>query len=304
MTRRNNDILWKVVLEEIFEDLLTFLFPMAEEHFDLKKGFEFLDKELIALYPEPDKKAEVRFVDKLVKVTSSSGDEEWVLVHVEVQNQQDPTFPDRMFRYFTHIFLHYDKPLTAIALFTGKKGPHLAPYYHYQFVGTSLIYQYNALYLSNYTDEELAESDNPFAVALRVAKQGLLEGKTSDEELLQFKLALTASLFKKGFSRKKIKALLMFLHQYLHFDNSNRDLSFLKEINHSIIKNNTTMNIDEVIEQLNLEKGKEVKEYQVIESLLHNTDFSTGRIATLVDAPETLVLKIKARLVSESNTPS
>ena len=51
MERRNNDILWKVMLEEVFDDLLTFLFPKANQVFDLERGFEFLDKELVEMYP-------------------------------------------------------------------------------------------------------------------------------------------------------------------------------------------------------------------------------------------------------------
>ena len=32
------------MLEEIFDDLLRFVFPDADRIFDLAKGFEFLDK--------------------------------------------------------------------------------------------------------------------------------------------------------------------------------------------------------------------------------------------------------------------
>jgi hypothetical protein len=72
------------MLEEIFDDLLTFLFPKASQVFDLERGFEFLDKELAEMYPEPDKVKETRFVDKLVKVYNRDGTDEWILVHVEV----------------------------------------------------------------------------------------------------------------------------------------------------------------------------------------------------------------------------
>ena len=65
--RRKNDILWKVVME---------------------RGFEFLDKELAELRPEPEKDSDTRFVDKLVKVYHRNGEEEWVLLHVEIQGGQ------------------------------------------------------------------------------------------------------------------------------------------------------------------------------------------------------------------------
>lgn len=69
------------MLEEVFDDLLRFVFPNAGQELDLKRRFEFLDKELDAINPEPDKKAETRFVDKLVKVYRRDGGERWLLVH-------------------------------------------------------------------------------------------------------------------------------------------------------------------------------------------------------------------------------
>jgi hypothetical protein len=36
------------------------------------------------MHPEPEKKSDTKFVDKLVKVYQADGTEEWVLVHIEV----------------------------------------------------------------------------------------------------------------------------------------------------------------------------------------------------------------------------
>jgi hypothetical protein len=100
--KRDNDILWKSLLEVVFDDLLRFLFPRVEEVFDFKRGFEFLDKELAQMYPEPGKEPSTRFVDKLVKVFRKDGKEEWLLVHIEVQGPTSSRAPfaERMFRYF------------------------------------------------------------------------------------------------------------------------------------------------------------------------------------------------------------
>ncbi len=60
-------MLWKVVMEEVFDDLLRFIFPDADQVYHMERGFEFLDKELAEMYPEPDKKAPSLFADKLEK---------------------------------------------------------------------------------------------------------------------------------------------------------------------------------------------------------------------------------------------
>ncbi len=48
---------------------------MAGELFNLGKGFEYLDKELDQLFPPDHDRHEPRYVDKLVKVFTSKGDE-------------------------------------------------------------------------------------------------------------------------------------------------------------------------------------------------------------------------------------
>ncbi|HVW59697.1 MAG TPA: hypothetical protein VHC48_06675, partial [Puia sp.] len=102
MKRRKSDILWKVVLEEVFDDLLRFIFPDADQVYDMERGFEFLEKELAEMYPEPDKGSDTRFADKLVKVFHRDGEEEWVLMHIEIQGDtySRQEFSERMFRYF------------------------------------------------------------------------------------------------------------------------------------------------------------------------------------------------------------
>ena len=124
MKQRKSDILWKVVIEEVFDDMLRFIFPYADEVFDMERGFEFLEKELAEMYPEPDKAADTRFADKLVKVFHRDGEEEWVLMHVEIQGDTSRRreFSERMFRYFYRILDRYRKPVSAIAVFTGAIG--------------------------------------------------------------------------------------------------------------------------------------------------------------------------------------
>jgi len=42
--RRKNDLLWKGMLEEIFDDLLRFIFPEVDQVYNMERGFEYLDK--------------------------------------------------------------------------------------------------------------------------------------------------------------------------------------------------------------------------------------------------------------------
>jgi len=114
---KQDDLLWKALLEDVFDDALMFIFKEKAEIFDFEKGFEFLDKELDQLFPEEPNNT--RFVDKLVKVFTKNGEEKWVLVHIEVQGYNDPEFARRMFTYFYRILDKYNRFVTSIAIFTG-----------------------------------------------------------------------------------------------------------------------------------------------------------------------------------------
>lgn len=79
------DVLWKGMFEEVGDDLLRFVFPDADRDLDLKRGIEFLDKEVEEMYPEPEKEGNTRIADKIFKVYLKDGSERWMLVHLEVQ---------------------------------------------------------------------------------------------------------------------------------------------------------------------------------------------------------------------------
>ena len=98
MKQRKSDILWKVIIEEVFPDLLRFIYSDANDEYNMERGFEFLDKELAELNPQPDEEKDSRFADKLVKVYHRNGVEEWVLLHVEVQGdtQDRDAFAERI----------------------------------------------------------------------------------------------------------------------------------------------------------------------------------------------------------------
>ena len=114
---KHNDLLWKAALEDLFDDFLRFFYPGADQLFDLEKDFEYLDKELEQLFPPDQDKYAPRYVDKLVKVFTKQGTEEWILIHVEVQSYKDHDFAKRMFQYYYRILDQYDKPITAFAIF-------------------------------------------------------------------------------------------------------------------------------------------------------------------------------------------
>lgn len=305
--RHNKDILWKGLLEWVFDDLLRFIFPNADEVFDMEKGFSFLDKELAEMYPEPEKESDVRVVDKLVKVFRKDGEEEWVLVHLEVQAKTDakdrPLFPERMFRYFIRCFDRYRRPVTAIAIFTGPDARRMPGSYYYSFMNTRVAYQYNIVCILDYRDKELEKSKNPFAWVVLAAKKSLMKGKDLDKKLLAGKLFIFRKLYADGvFEKPKLQAILTFLDNYLRFENPENNRIFNSEIDQITGKTNTMDIFEQVAEwrrldgiEEGIEKGKE----NSVRLFLANTEFSPEKIASLVEVPLALVEKIMQEMRSK-----
>jgi hypothetical protein len=57
MFRGKNDMLLKSAFEEAFPDFLRFRIVDADKIFDMQRGFEFMDKELLEIMPEITNKA-------------------------------------------------------------------------------------------------------------------------------------------------------------------------------------------------------------------------------------------------------
>jgi len=300
MPRRKNDILWKGMLEEVFDDLLRFVFPDADRIFDMSRGFEFLEKELGEMYPEPEKQPDTKFVDKLVKVFQKDGIEQWILCHVEVQGKNDKEFAKRMFKYYARIFDRFDRPMTAIAIFTGRDGKKLPEIYVHKYMGTELTYKYNTLCILDYDDRHLVASRNPFALVMLAAKKALLKGKNLDEVLLEEKLAIAKLLIKRGYSAEKTTAILSFLHNYVRFAKPGTNRIFEHEIDRLTDKTNI-MGIIEQVKQMRIAEAKEEgrKEARakmataVVRNLIAETNFSDRKIADIAGVSEAFVKRIR-----------
>ncbi|HEY4110218.1 hypothetical protein [Puia sp.] len=292
MKQRKSDSLWKVVMEDVFPDLLRFIFPDADEVYNMERGFEFLDKELAELHPHPDEEKDSRFADKLVKVYHRDATEEWVLLHIEVQGDSDgrEAFAERMFTYFYRIRDRYHKPVSAIAIFTGRDGKKMPKLYSYEYRHTRLIYEYSAISILDYSDEELAASNNPFAQIIAAAKLRLMEGKVLETELMSTKLLLAKKLQSKGFEAKKIRAVFNFLRNYVLFDSAEMNCKFdslSKQTNKTPI-----MNTDEWLKM----EGREEATESIVENLLKGTDFTIEKIASLTNATVEFVNEISDNL--------
>jgi hypothetical protein len=134
------DEAWKNVIEKLFPHLLNFFIPDLYSDADLSKGFVFLDKELEKLLKKSKKGA--KYVDKLAKVSLKNGNNQWILIHIEVQGYDDSEFPERKFRYFYCIFDRYDEKIVSLALITGTDKSLSKGRFEFKAYGSGVDFQY------------------------------------------------------------------------------------------------------------------------------------------------------------------
>ncbi len=189
---------------------------------------EFLDKEL----EEVTKDAEIgrRFADKLVKLYLKNGEEEWLLVHVEVQSQEESDFAARIYTYNYRIYDRYKKTVVSLAVL-GDSNPNWKPsQFGYSLFGCTLNFQFPVAKLVDYQQRlsELEKDNNPFATVVMAHLAALNTTSDRNERKVQ-KLALVRRLYEQGLQEQDVINLFAFIDWMMTLP-PNLEAEFNKEV--------------------------------------------------------------------------
>ena len=253
-----------------------------------------MDKELEQLFPSEQVK-DPKFVDKLVKVYSKTGDERWILVHIEVQGYEDKKFGERMFTYFYRILDRYEKRITSIALFTDADKDFNPSVYEYEYLGTKLTFQFNSYKIIDQDEALLFEDDNPFAVVILTAILALKKKKLNDESLYNLKFSMAKNLLLKKIPKKKIDDVLIFLQRYITFADSEYNVKFDQEIN-LFTENRKSMGIREMVLEQAKNEGIDIAKEEFVKNLLLAKRFTVAEISNFANVTEKFVIKVRRTL--------
>ena len=197
---------WKEAIEFYPEDILQLLFPKVHAVVDWKQGYEYLDKELQQIVR--DSELGRRYVDKLIKVWLKNGDEKWILIHVEVQGDEEAEFGQRMFVYYVRLFDNYNRPVVSLAVLADENPNWRPSTYQSEMCGCEVRFQFPSVKLLDFVDRwsELEQSQNRFAVVV-MAHLKAKETTRDPNSRLQWKIQLVRFLFERGWTRQDILEL-------------------------------------------------------------------------------------------------
>lgn len=297
------DILWKGILEDVFDDFLRFLYPEADKLFDFSKRIEFLDKELEQLFPPEGDAFAPKVIDKLAKVYTHDGETEWILVHVEVQDKFSQDFGKRMFQYFYRILDKYNRRITAWAVLTENNNVVRSNVFQMEYLGTAFTYQFNIYKLALQKEDELLASNNPFALVSLTAKAAFTASKTNtedfDQQLLELKLTIAKRLLRSNFPKEKVRKMMDFLKYYTNFEKQDTE----KVYNEKLIQltdNKTTMGIEELLiaraEHYGKLEGAENQQRIVVENAIIKFGFTDEQAASISGTTLDFVKEVREQI--------
>jgi len=200
---------WKDVIERYFEDFIQFFLPQAHGEIEWSRGFEFLDKELQQVVR--DAELGRRLADKLVKVWLTGGDEAWVLIHLEVQSQEETNFAERMFVYHYRIYDRYKRSVASLAVLGDERSSFRPNQFGYALWGSEVFFRL-VVKLIDYQQQwsALEASRNPFATVV-MAHLKAQATRLERLERFEWKLAITRRLYEKGYGREDVINLFQFI---------------------------------------------------------------------------------------------
>lgn len=215
---KQNDELLKGAFEENFSDFLRFLYPQADDIFDLSKGIEFMDKELLAIIPDRERKKGKRIADLLAKVYLKDGTEKHIMLNTEIEGGSDVEFAERIYQYNYRIWDRYGISVATIAVYTGSRHQSRPCEYSRQILDTSLHFKYRTYHIFDHSEEELLMMDNIFAFLVVACQKALFEGKVAEEELGEDRLTIAKTLLQHKYDHDRILKFLVFLKNFLYIN--------------------------------------------------------------------------------------
>ncbi|MTJ16649.1 hypothetical protein, partial [Dolichospermum sp. UHCC 0299] len=208
----NYDQTWKEAIGQYFESFLQFFYPKIYEQIDWSKTPISLDKELEQITASSQTKK--RYADKLFQVWLLNNEVIWILIHIEVQSQYDKEFPQRMFIYNYRSFDLFNKPVISLAILGDEDAKWRPNSYEYGIGDSEVSMKFSIVKLLDYQWEELAASNNLFAIIVMAH----LKTKVTTKDLTQreqWKWNLVRPLYQKGLTKVDIINLVKFIDRMM-----------------------------------------------------------------------------------------
>ena len=260
----NYDESWKYILTTLFKSGLDFFYNELFVLVDFTKPVEFIESKLTNL--DVGDHNNYKNVDKLIKCSLLDGNEQHILLHIEIEANNPYNIAQRMFIYYCALKLKFPNiEIQSLIIYLGEENPINWHLYHYKFMLLEITYKCKYFNIADVKEDDLLKSNNPFAYMVLFTKW-LFKNK----QTMQKRFTITKKLFLILKDRKidleTIKKIFVFINKLVSLTNEME-----KEINIIIDKKHKNMygNIKnlaqvEAIDQsvrIMYQEGKTIQDY-------------------------------------------
>ena len=258
------DTPWKEAVERYFPEFMAFYFPAAHRQIDWGQGHSFLEQELQAI--TQDAELGKRFVDKLVRVTRLTGQEDWIYIHLEVQGTAQTEFAERMFVYNYRIFDRYRRPVASMAVLADDGLNWKPQEFSYEVLGCKHSLQFPVAKLLDYASQEttLQDDPNPFAL-VTLAHLQTRATRQDPQARFEAKWKLVQLLYRRGWDKQRIIDLFMVIDWMMKLPEHLKQ-QLWQNLEH--LEQEKKMAYVSSVEHIGIEKGRQLGEARALQKVL------------------------------------
>ncbi|MFW5640626.1 MAG: hypothetical protein ACOC0H_05635 [Thermodesulfobacteriota bacterium] len=229
-----------------------------------------------------------------MKVWKKDGQEAWVLVHVEVQGQEEKEFGHRVFVYHYRIHDLHKRPVVSLAILADENPGWYIHSYEQELWGCRTNFDFPAVKLLAYRDqwEILESSSNPFAVVV-MAHLRTMETRKNQNERLHYKLTLSKNLYRGGWTRQDIINLYRFIDWIMRLP-EDLEKSYFEEL--VKLEEEVKMPYVTTAERIGFKKGEKEKALKTAMNLLALGILTEDQIAQVTELNIEEIRRIKENM--------
>jgi hypothetical protein len=202
------DAVWKSTLEEFFEPFMDLCFPSIAKSIDWSHPIEWLDTELQKITHNANQG--LQRVDKLIKVAIKDQSQSGGLIHLEIQNQKEVNFENRIYVYNYCLRVRYEENVFSLVVY-GDSDPDWQPskYKEARRNKNKITFEFATVKLSK-LGRRLTVARNQGNPVAWVIDAHLAAQKTMNDlpRRYQFKREMIRDLFQRGMPVKKVSKIL------------------------------------------------------------------------------------------------
>ncbi|RKQ12320.1 transposase [Oceanobacillus bengalensis] len=199
----DHDHLSKALIKTFLHEFTEAFFPQINQQLDFST-VKFLEQEVYTDLLVGKK----RIIDILAEVKLKENDQ-LTLLHIEPQSTYQREFHERMFTYYSHLYLKHRIPIIPIAVFTYNNKADVPKSFTMEAPDKVSEFNYLQLHLIKLNWRAFIESDNPAAAAL-LSKMGY-----RDDERVQVKLEFLKMVSRIKLNEAKVELVIGFFESYL-----------------------------------------------------------------------------------------